>query len=202
MTTAIALEERFAGPALDPRLSWHCPPPRWQPGPDGLVVATAAGTDFWQGTHYGFRVDSGHALLAAADGDFVIETRVLTNPVHQYDQAGLMVRLGPDDWLKTSVEFEPGEPSRLGAVVTNHGWSDWSTQDLDAERGRDVSFRVARHGADYVVHAAVHGGRWTQLRLGRLQADQGGTVQAGVYACSPKEAGLTARFAFLTIRGA
>jgi hypothetical protein len=202
MTIGMVLAERFAGPAPDPRLSWHCPPPRWQTGPDGLVVATAAGTDFWRGTHYGFRVDNGHALLAAADGDFVLETRVRAEPVHQYDQAGLMVRLGPDDWLKTSVEFEPGEPSRLGAVVSNHGWSDWSTQDLDAEQGRDVAFRVVRHGADYMVHAAVGGGRWTQLRLGRLQADRGGTVRAGLYACSPKGAGLTARFAFLTIEGA
>ena len=52
-----------------------------------------AGTDFWQGTHYGFRVDNGHALLAEIGGDFALETRVRTQPVHQYDQAGLMVRL-------------------------------------------------------------------------------------------------------------
>ena len=68
-----------------------------------------------------------------------------------------MVRLTPGCWLKTSVEFEPGEPSRLGAVITNHGWSDWSTQDLDAALGRDVAFRVTRRGADYLIEAAIAG---------------------------------------------
>ena len=200
MTTDAWLDERFAGPGLDPRLGWHCPPERWEIGADGLSFATGGGTDFWQGTHYGFRVDNGHALLAEVGGDFVLETRVRVQPAHQYDQAGLMVRLSPDCWLKTSVEFEPGEPSRLGAVFTNHGWSDWSTQDLEPALGQDVSFRVTRHGSDYLVEAATAGGRWSQLRLGRLQEDQGGAVRAGIYACSPKSAGLIARFERLTIR--
>ena len=76
VTAGAWLEERFTGAALDPRLGWHCPPERSQAGPGGLVVETAAGTDFWQGTHYGFRVDNGHALLAEARGAFVLETRV------------------------------------------------------------------------------------------------------------------------------
>ena len=200
MTGTTWLDETFRAPALDPRLAWHAPPPSWQTGRDGLTLATAAGTDFWQGTHYGFRVDNGHALLAEVDGDFVLTTRVRTRPLHQYDQAGLMVRLGPECWLKTSVEFEPGEPSRLGAVVTHHGWSDWSTQDLDPTLARDMAFRITRRGADYLVEAAPAGGSWSQIRLGRLQADKGGPVRAGIYACSPKEAGLEARFARLTIR--
>ncbi|MGD9509008.1 MAG: DUF1349 domain-containing protein [Geminicoccaceae bacterium] len=194
------LDETFAGEELDPRLAWHCPPPSWRLGAQGLCLSTTAGTDFWQGTHYGFRVDNGHALLAAMEGDFVMESRVAVAPEHQYDQAGLMVRLDADCWLKTSVEHEPGAPSRLGAVITNHGWSDWSTQDLDPVRARDLAFRITRRGADYLVEAAVAGSTWSQIRLGRLQADRGGAVRAGIYACSPKAAGLEARFAGLTIK--
>lgn len=193
------LDESFTGDGLDRRLAWHCPPPAWRTGPDGLRFATAPATDFWQGTHYGFRVDNGHALLAELDGDFLLQTRVRTSPVHQYDQAGLMVRLSAECWLKASVEHEPGEPSRLGAVITNHGWSDWSTQDLSAELAGDMQFRVTRRGADYLVEAAVAGRPWSQIRLGRLQADQGGPVRAGIYACSPKAAGLEVRFARMTI---
>lgn len=199
MTPADGLDVDFAGPQLDPRLIWHEPPPRWETGSAGLALATAAGTDFWQGTHYGFRVDNGHALLAACGGDFVMTTRVRTHPRNQYDQAGLMVRLGPDCWLKTSVEFEPGEPSRLGAVVTNHGWSDWSTQDIDADRGREVAFRITRRGADYLVEAAPAGAPWSQIRLARLHGDRGGEVRVGLYACSPKDAGFEAVFERLAI---
>ena len=193
------LDERFAAAAPDPRLAWRCAPGQWSCGAGGLSLTTEAGTDYWQGTHYGFRVDNGHALLVEVPGDFVLETRVRTEPRAQYDQAGLMVRLDAACWLKTSVEFEPGHPSRLGAVITNHGWSDWSTQDVAPERGRDVAFRVTRTGADYLLEAALAGGPWSQLRLGRLQADQGGPVQAGLYACSPKEGGMVARFEYLVV---
>ena len=199
MTERVWLDERFATPDLDPRLSWHCPPPAMQTGTGGLTVATGPGTDFWQGTHYGFRVDNGHALLAEIDRDFVLTTRVRSAPVHQYDQAGLMVRLSATCWLKTAVEFEPGAASRLGAVVTNHGWSDWSTQDLDPLLGREVAFRISRHGSDYLVEAATAERPWSQLRIARLHADAGGKVLAGLYACSPKAAGFAATFANLSI---
>lgn len=194
------LDETLAGPTLDVRLRWHNPPPDWSPGRDGLVVRTAAATDFWQGTHYGFRVDNGHLFAAQVEGDFVLETEVVAAPVHQYDQAGLMVRLSERCWLKTSVEAEPGEPSRLGSVVTNAGWSDWSTQDLDPDLARHVAFRVTRRGADYLVEAAtVPDGRWSQIRLGRLHEDEGGPVLAGLYACSPKDEGFAATFKRLRI---
>ena len=164
------------------------------------MVRTAAQTDFWQGTHYGFRVDNGHLLAAELGGDFRLETLVHGTPVHQYDQAGLMVRLSADCWLKTSVEFEPGEPSLLGAVVTIAGWSDWSTQSIDPEAGRLVAFRITRRGADYLVEADLgQGAGWSQIRLARLHDDTGGSVTAGLYACSPKEAGFAAAFRYLRV---
>jgi regulation of enolase protein 1 (concanavalin A-like superfamily) len=197
------LQETLAGPTLDVRLRWHNPPPDWSPGRDGLVVRTAAGTDFWQGTHYGFRVDNGHLFAAEVEGDFVLETEVATVPVNRYDQAGLMVRLSERCWLKTSVEAEPGEASRLGSVVTNAGWSDWATQDVDPDAGRHVAFRVTRRGGDYLVEAALAAdGRWQQIRLARLHEDAGGPVLAGLYACSPQGEGFAATFKRLNIERA
>lgn len=118
------LNECFLSPAPDSRLAWTSPPPEWSVGPEGLRLRTAAATDFWQGTHYGFRVDNGHLLALPVEGGFVLETEVHGRPVHQYDQAGLMVRLLATCWIKTSVEFETTAHSRLGAVITNAGWSD------------------------------------------------------------------------------
>src|SRR5690349_15194010 len=115
----IDLHERFDGPTLHPALRWHGEPARWGVGGGRLSIEPDASTDFWQRTHYGFEADNGHALLATLSGDFVLSTRVRFHAVHQYDQAGLMVRLSSACWLKTSVEHEPGRAGRLGAVVTN-----------------------------------------------------------------------------------
>ena len=59
----ILLDESFSGSQFDSRLRWHSPPKSAHLSPTGLTLETAASSDFWQRTHYGFRVDSGHALL-------------------------------------------------------------------------------------------------------------------------------------------
>lgn len=54
-----------------------------------------------------------------------------TYPTSHFRPPGLMVQCSPSCWLKTSVESgAPGQPSQLGVVVTNGGFSDWSTQDF------------------------------------------------------------------------
>ncbi len=194
------LHEPFAGPGLDPRLRWHCEPARWSVGGAGrcLRVEPNGGTDFWQRTHYGFERDDGHFLFAPVAGDFVLATAVRFHPAHQYDQAGLMVRVSPACWLKTSVGYEPAGPSRLGAVVTNSAYSDWSTQAFPPGPGA-VSLRVRREGDDYLVETSSDGSRWEQIRVAHLHEGRGQAVMAGLYACSPTGAGFQAEFDHLTI---
>lgn len=195
------LHEFFDKPELNPRLRWYCEPARWSVEPIRrcLRVEPNGGTDFWQKTHYGFEADNGHLFFAEVAGDFILTTQVCFQPVHQYDQAGLMVRLSPSCWLKTAVEHEPDGPSRLGAVATNQGYSDWSTQDFPAS-GNVVELRIHRKGSDYLVEAAAANHDWKQIRLAHLHEDRDGApVAAGLYACSPKGAGFVAEFSCLCI---
>jgi uncharacterized protein len=194
------LRRPFSKPALPPDLRWHCEPARWSldPARDLLRVEPDAATDFWQRTHYGFRVDNGHFLHADVGGDFVLAARVRFRPVHQYDQAGVMVRVSPSCWLKASVEFEPDAPSRLGAVVTNFAYSDWSTQEFPPGPG-EVWLRARREADDYIVDASRDGARWTQIRMAHLHEGRGAPASCGVYACSPKGAGFAAEFTGLTV---
>ena len=197
---AAMLIERFASATLHPDLGWWNEPPRWScQRTGGLRLETRAGTDFWQRTHYGFARDDGHVLAARRTDDFTLTTHVRSHPVHQYDQAGLIVRLSSACWLKTSVEYEPEGASRLGVVVTNAAWSDWSTQDAPSSL-REIWLRVQRTGGDYVVGASGDGREWTQMRVARLHEDApGASVQAGLYACSPQGAGFVAEFSSLEI---
>ncbi len=115
------------------KLAWYCEPKEWQVN-NGLVIHSEAKTDYWSKTHYGFVADNGHLLYKSMEGNFLMTAKVIydnikfsdayhqifccqiqVSPVHQYDQAGLMVRISPNCWVKTSIEYEtPNEPSRLG----------------------------------------------------------------------------------------
>jgi regulation of enolase protein 1 (concanavalin A-like superfamily) len=160
-------------------------------------VSPEAHTDFWQRTHYGFEADNGHFLYLEAASDFVLTTKVTSHPAHQYDQAGLMVRLSNACWLKTSVEFEPAGPNRLGAVVTHCQYSDWSTQPL-AKDVHTVWFRVRAEGNDFLVESSLDGQYWEQIRVARLlERPSAALVSCGLYACCPQAAGYEAEFSFL-----
>ncbi|WP_437926271.1 DUF1349 domain-containing protein [Sorangium sp. So ce291] len=199
--TQLLVDEEFTKVGVDPRLEWRNPPARWVVEPERrvLVVEPGAKTDYWQRTHYGFQNDNGPFLFARVGGDFVMTTQVRFRPAHQYDQAGLMVRLSASCWLKTSVEFEPDGPSRLGAVVTNAGYSDWSTQPFPSDR-REIWLRIRREGPDYLVESSDDGAAWTQIRMAHLHEDDGAReVPCGLYACSPTGEGFVAEFARLRI---
>ena len=189
MTNLLATDHALA-------MKWLHEPSKWRLLESALELWPDRQTDFWQRTHYGFRNDSGHLYHVELGGDFDLQVQVTYTPVHQYDQAGLMVYFSEDNWLKCSVEGEPDEPFRLGAVVTRDGWSDWSTRDFEGDRV-DVGFRLARAGDDFTVRCRQAGvERWTQIRLAHLP---GGTARVGLYACSPKDAGFSARFTNLLL---
>lgn len=187
---------------MSPRLTWRDEPSRWRLDREArcLRIEPDAATDFWQRTRDGFEADNGHFLHLRATGDFVLTTKVTSHPVHQYDQAGLMVRISPACWVKTSVEFEPDDSNRLGAVVTNAQYSDWSTQPV-AKEISTVWFRVRAEASDCIVEASLDGQDWQQVRVARLlERPSVEAVACGLYACSPKAAGYEAEFSFLSFQ--
>ncbi len=180
----------------DTDLQWLNEPPRWErEAASGCLRIWPAGlTDVWQRTDYGFEADNGHALLLEVNGDVLLNARVTAHPCHRYDQAGLRLRLSPACWIKTSVEFEPDGPNRLGAVVTNTQASDWSTQPL-AREITTVWFRLRREGRDVIADSDLDGEHWEQLGMARRQElEETGPVKIGLFACSPTAAGFLAGF--------
>lgn len=177
-------------------LTWSNEPPKWSRSPQqDLSLEMAGETDAWQRTHYGFCVDNPHFLfLPDLVGDFVLSTSVRFHHVNRYDQAGLMVRLSPHCWIKTSVEHDPPH-ARLGVVVTNSGYSDWSTTNFPLDLC-EVDHRIRREGTDYIIEARYQGSDgWQQIRMAHLLEDQPGKgIAAGVYACAPKGTGGSAVF--------
>jgi uncharacterized protein len=193
------IHETFDALTLSPEWQWYCPPARWAIQEGFLVLEPDAKTDFWQRTYYGVQNDNGHFLYREIAGDFTLSTHLRFFPAHQYDQAGLMVRFSSECWIKTSVEYEPHGPANLGVVVTDRGFSDWSTQPFpDGQQSLDL--RLTRQGSDYLVHYRVSNrDSWSQLRIAHLDVPPASAVQCGLYACSPVSTGFRAEFDDLTI---
>ena len=198
--TQLVLHEEFDGVSLDERLSWRCPPARWMTGNSALILEPEAGTDYWGKTHYGFTADNGPFLNQEVEGDFILSTRVRFYPANQYDQAGLMVRLSAEHWIKTCVEYEPHGPSWLGVVVTNYGYSDWSTQPYAGQPNK-IELRIIHKASDFLVQYLDEkaGQEWVQLRIAHLFNPQQEPLKVGLFACSPKGSGFKAEFQYLSL---
>lgn len=109
---------------------WLNPPQDWSVDADGALNSISDDrTDFWQTTFYGFQRDNGHALLRPVEGEFTAQLTFQGHYEHLYDQAGLMMRSGPMDWIKFGVEWTD-EAAHLSVVVTREGLSDWSAQPI------------------------------------------------------------------------
>ena len=104
---------------------WLNPPPSVEVDGDDLLVTAARGSDLWQRTSYGFRRDSGHALLEPVERGRAVEVVLVATARGTFEQAGLLLRVDEQTWVKAGVEHSDGV-LQLSAVVTA-GASDWST---------------------------------------------------------------------------
>lgn len=173
--------------SIDNRFSWVNQPLRHRVENGRLHVRTAPGTDFWQGTDYGFRRDNGHCLLAEVSHDFSLTVRTEFYPQQQFDQCGLMVRGNSKNWIKASTEFKDARLSWLGSVVTNRGWSDWATIDVDSSVHLRW-YRIQRRRQDFKIEYSDDGNLWHQLRISHLHRNFA-SLSVGIYACSPNKEG-------------
>lgn len=165
------------------RMTWMNPPEEVAELPGGIEVVTGEKTDFWRETFYGFIRHNGHFLWEAAQGDFTAEVTIAGKYRALYDQAGLMMHLTDQHWIKCGVEVNDGQPV-FSTVVTNLR-SDWATMPLPFDPER-VRLRLTRHAEAVRVDVAKPEGGWILARLGYLPA--GLPAKIGIMACSPERA--------------
>lgn len=172
---------------------WTRAPKVWSAAEDKITITTEPGTDLWQRTYYGFRNDNAPVLqMRTGEQYFSFTVRTQFDTKHRYDQCGVAVYLDSENWLKASIEYENAQFQRLGSVVTNQGWSDWATTDIDVSV-KSMWYRLSRRGPDFCVECAGDGEHFKQMRICHL-LEGGGEIAFGVYACSPENSSFTATF--------
>lgn len=174
---------------------WLNEPERWTAQGDSLEIVTDKATDFWRKTHYGFCRDSGHFLGFRTAQAFTAELRVQCDFQALYDQAGIMVRVDAERWVKAGIEFSDGR-AMLSSVLTN-GRSDWATAPYEHDAG-DFWMRVTVADGVLRLQASADGKVWPLVRLAPFTIAQ--SYWVGPMACTPERAGLPVTFTRFSLK--
>jgi uncharacterized protein len=162
-----------------------------------VVIYTSPRTDLWQRTYYGFRHDNAPAYLIKKKGNFTFCAKAFYEANNLYDQCGLLLYHNSDNWVKVSVEYENDMISRLGSVVTNKGYSDWATSDIDSSVN-EIWYRFNRRGKDFYIEYSKDGKEYVQMRMFHMHINID-IAGVGVYACSPMDSDFKAIFSEISL---
>lgn len=165
---------------------------------DRIIIYTQPKTDLWQRTYYGFQNDSAPVLqMKTSEKYFSFIVKTEFDSKARFDQCGIVVYLDSENWMKASIEYENEQYQRLGSVVTNHGYSDWATTDIDVSV-KSMWYRLSRRESDYCIECSTDGITFQQMRICHLwEGDE--EISFGVYACSPVEGSFQAKFTNMQI---
>lgn len=174
--------------------NWTRSPESYNLSENKLEVITKPHTDLWQNTYYHFQNDNAPVFQMETVEkyfSFVVKTEFAESH-HRFDQCGIVMYLDSENWLKGSIEYENETYQHLGSVVTNHGFSDWATTEIDASI-KSMWYRLSRRGDDYCIESSTDGKKFQQMRICHM-LNGDGKVRSGVYACSPEASSFRAVF--------
>lgn len=174
-------------------LKWTREPQNYIIAEDKVEIITQPYTDLWQRTYYHFRNDNAPVLqLTTEEKYFSFTVKTEFESKHRFDQCGIVMYLDSDNWIKASIEFENENFQHLGSVVTNNGYSDWATTEIDASM-KSMWYRFSRREDDYCIECSKDGVTFSQMRVCHM-LNGGGEIQFGIYACSPENSSFKANF--------
>jgi len=167
---------------------------------DGRIeVVTNPHTDLWQRTYYHFQNDNAPVFQMETEEkyfSFVVKTEFLESG-HRFDQCGVVMYMDSENWLKGFIEYENERFQHLGSVVTNNGYSDWATTEIDASV-KSMWYRFSRREDDYCLECSADGAVFRQMRICHMHKGAG-KIRFGIYACSPEESSFKAVFSGLEL---
>ena len=179
-------------------LNWIREPKEYVITEDKVEIITEPHTDLWQRTYYHFRNDNAPVLqLTTEDKYFSFVVKTEFESKHRFDQCGIAMYLDSDNWIKASIEYENENFQHLGSVVTNNGYSDWATTEIDASV-KSMWYRFSRREDDYCIECSKDGITFSQMRVCHMW-NGGGEIQFGIYACSPEASSFKATFTNMEI---
>ena len=177
------------------KMQWFNEPAQWTIQDQVLSMQVTPQSDYWRISHYGFTVDDAPFLYTLRGGEFEVKVKVSGDYRTRYDQAGLMLRIDHENYIKAGIEFVDGKYN-LSAVVTHHT-SDWSIIPLE----KPVPFvwikAVQRLDAIEIFYS-FDDQEYTLMRNAWMQDNH--PIMVGLMGASPDGQGFEARFEHFSIQ--
>lgn len=177
------------------KMQWFNEPENWTIENETLTMDVTPQSDYWRISHYGFTVDDAPFLYTMRGGEFEVKVKISGEYKERFDQAGLMIRIDKENYIKTGIEFVDGKYN-LSTVVT-HTTSDWSVIELD----KPVEFvwiKAVRRLDAVEIFYSFDDKHYTMMRNCWLQDNT--PVMVGMMAACPDGKGFKATFSDFKIK--
>ena len=177
------------------KMQWFNEPTKWEIKNNSLTMNVTPQSDYWRISHYGFTVDDAPFLYTMRGGEFEVKVKVTGDYTARFDQAGLMLRIDHENYIKAGIEFVDGKYNLI-TVVTHHT-SDWSIIALD----RPVPFvwiKAVRRLDAIEVFYSFDDVTYTLMRNAWMPDNH--PIMVGVMAACPDGNGFKARFDNFSIK--
>lgn len=178
--------------------NWTRKPNYFNISDEKIEIVSEPKTDLWQRTYYHFRNDNAPLLqISTSEKFFSFTVKTQFDSKHRFDQCGIIMYLDSENWIKASIEYENEKFQHLGAVVTNNGYSDWSTTEIDANI-KSMWYRLSRRKDDFKIECSIDGKEFKQMRICHINKATD-KINFGIYACSPENSSFKATFTKMEI---
>lgn len=176
------------------KMSWFNEPARWSVVSDRLTMKVTPHTDYWRISHYGFTVDDAPFYYGEYGGEFEAKMKIKGDYLCRFDQAGMMIRIDHENYIKAGIEFVDGKYN-ISTVVTHHT-SDWSVIALE----NPVEFiwiKAVRRLDAIEVFYSFDDKEYHMMRNAWMEANR--PVKIGMMAASPDGDGFDVTFSDFTV---
>ena len=177
------------------KMQWFNEPAQWSIDGNALHMFVTPQSDYWRISHYGFTVDDAPFYYATYGGEFEAKVKVSGDYKERFDQAGMMLRIDHENYIKAGIEFVDGHYN-LSVVVT-HKTSDWSVITLD-KAVPYVWIKAVRRLDAVEIFYSFDDKNYTMMRNAWLQDNT--PVQVGLMGACPDGKGFEATFESFSVK--
>ncbi len=171
------------------KMNWFNEPEKWEIKENTLEMFVTPQSDYWRISHYGFTVDDAPFYYATYGGEFEAKIKITGDYQARFDQAGLMLRIDHENYIKAGIEFVDGKYN-LSTVVT-HKTSDWSVIALEHPVS-EIWIKAIRRLDAIEIFYSFDDKTYTMMRNAWMPDNT--PIQVGPMAASPDGKGFIAKF--------